>query len=146
MTNDQTLLYIVGGLIAFAFFWRRREAIVCALRGTLVALIFAALTFVVLWRSGISPLGAYIGALVVGILIRRAQPARSRYVSARLKRQAIAKWEKETGQTFNRRNHEVDHILPHSRGGGNTLDNLQVLTRKKNRSKGAKLGWRDRDE
>jgi 5-methylcytosine-specific restriction endonuclease McrA len=55
------------------------------------------------------------------------------------------KWEKETGQTFNRRIHEVDHVLAHAHGGANAEDNLQVLTRKKNRSKGAKLGWREKD-
>lgn len=124
---------------------RRREAIAHALRGTLIALICAALTYLLLWKGGLSPLGAYIGALVVGVLIRRAQPARSRRFSGRAKRQAIAKFEKETGQTFNRRIHEFDHIHPFARGGGNAEDNCQVLPRKKNRSKGAKLGWRDRN-
>ncbi len=58
MTPDQErLFYIVAGLIAFAFLWRRREAIAHALRGTLVALICAALTYLLLWKGGLSPLG-----------------------------------------------------------------------------------------
>jgi hypothetical protein len=89
------------------------------------------------YELGLSPLAAYIVALVIGVLIRRARPRRSRYISARAKRQAIAKWEKETGQTFNRRLHELDHILAHSRGRGNAEGNIRVLTRKQNRSKGA---------
>lgn len=34
---------------------------------------------------------------------------------------------------------EVDHILPLSKGGDNTPQNLQLLTVKCNRSKGAKI-------
>ena len=145
LSPDQArVLYVVAGLVAFLFFWRRREAISHALRGTLVALVCAAIAFYFLWKGGLPPLSAYIVALVIGVLIRRVQPRRSRRIRASVRRQAIAKWEKETGETFNRRIHELDHVVPHSRGGGNAEDNIQVLTRKKNRLKGAKLGWRDK--
>jgi hypothetical protein len=147
MNSDQTTaLYIIAGFVAFAFLYRRREALAHAVRGTIRALIIAGIAYVLLWKGGLSPLAAYMVAIVIGVLIRRAEPRRSRYISTRAKRQAIAKWEKETGQTFNRRVHELDHVLPHSRGGGNSEDNIQVLTRKQNRSKGAKRRWRDEDQ
>jgi hypothetical protein len=147
MTPDQTrALYIIAGIVAFAFLWRRREAFAYLVRRVLIASCCAALTYVLLWKGGLPPAGAYIAALVVGVLVRLAEPRRSRHISARAKRQAIAKFEKETGQAFNRRIHEFDHILAHSRGGGNAEENIQVLPRKKNRSKGAKVRWRDRDE
>jgi hypothetical protein len=140
MNADQTrILYIIASFIAFVFLWRRREAIAHAIRGTLIAMICAGLAYLLLWKDGLSPLGAYIGALFVVVLVRRAQPTRSRHIKARVKRQVIADWEKETGETFNRRIHELDHIHPHSRGGGNAEENIQVLTKKRNRSKGAKL-------
>jgi hypothetical protein len=141
---DQTrVLYIVCGFVALIFLWRRREALAHAVRGTLIALACAILAFILLWKGGLSLLEAYVAALVIGVLVRRIQPERSRHVSARVKRQAIAKWERKTGETFNRRIHELDHVHPHSRGGGNAEDNIQVLPKKKNRSKGAKVGWRD---
>jgi len=34
---------------------------------------------------------------------------------------------------------EIDHIIPVSRGGGNTMDNLQTLCKPCNRGKGAHL-------
>lgn len=146
MTSDQThALYIFAGIVAFAFLFRRREAIAHAIRGTLIAFVCAIIVFVLLWKAGLAPITAYISALVVGVLIRRAEPRRSRYISARAKRQTIARFEKETGESYNRRIHEIDHKLAHSRGGGNAEDNLQVLTRKKNRSKGAKARWKDED-
>ena len=144
MTPAQTTtLYIIGGFIVFGFFWRRREAFAYWVRRVVIALFCAILTFLLLWKGGLPPLGAYIAALVVGILVRRAEPRRSRHVSTRAKRQAIARFEKETGETFNRRIHEFDHVLAHSCGGGNAEDNIQVLPRKKNRSKGARRRWRD---
>src|SRR5437879_692845 len=132
MTPEQTnLVYIVVGFIAFAFLWKRREAIAYTVQRVAIALICVAIAFFLLQKAGLAPLPAYIVALVIGVLIRRAEPPRSRRVRARVKRQAIAKFEKETGKQFNRRIHELDHILPHSRGGGNAEDNIQVLSRRK---------------
>ena len=37
--------------------------------------------------------------------------------------------------------HEVDHIIPLSRGGLHHQDNLQYLTREQNRSKSNKIEW-----
>ncbi len=147
MAPDQTnTLYIIAGFVAFVFLYRRREAVAHATRGVVIACLCAAAAYFLLWKSGLSPAAAYITALVIGVLIRRAEPRRSRYISARAKRQAIAKFEKETGETFNKRIHEFDHVLAHSRGGGNAEDNIQVLTKKKNRSKGAKRHWRDDED
>ena len=144
MNSDQNLLwYFFAGVIAFGFLWRRREAIEHTVRQIAVAVILAGIAFFLLWRSGVPPATAYIVALVICVLIRRGQPRRSRHISARAKRQAIARHKKETGKTFRRGRDEFDHILPHSRGGGNSEDNIQVLPKKKNREKGARLRWWD---
>lgn len=144
MSRDQTIaLCIIAAFIVFNFLYKRRDAILHRVRHTLIALFWSAVAFFLLWKAGLSPMLAYIGALVVDVLVSRAQQQRSRHVSARVKRQAIAKWEKETGETFNRRIHELDHDLAYSRGGGNDEDNIRVLTRKQNRSKGARRRWKE---
>src|SRR3989442_13229224 len=80
MTLDQErLLYIVAGLIAFGFLWRRREAIRPALCGTLIGLICAALPLPLLWKGALSPpaeeRGAMgVGALLPGVELRRTRP------------------------------------------------------------------------
>lgn len=68
MTSDQThALYIFAGIVAFAFLFRRREAIAHAIRGTLIAFACASAAFLLLWKYGLSPMAAYISALVVGV-------------------------------------------------------------------------------
>lgn len=42
--------------------------------------------------------------------------------------------------------HEVDHIVPISKGGAHSLSNLQYLTSKDNKRKSAKLNWRPEDD
>ena len=68
---------------------------------------------------------------------------RSRHVRRAERRKAIARFERETGQKYNQRRHDIDHVVPFSRGGNNTADNLRVMPRSQNRSKGARSPWWD---
>lgn len=52
-------------------------------------------------------------------------------------------WTRDGGkcvQCGSRRNLEFDHIIPVSKGGGNTARNIQLLCEKCNREKGSKIG------
>jgi hypothetical protein len=63
---------------------------------------------------------------------------------ARLKNQIPPNADLESIREFYRNcppGYEVDHIIPISKGGLHTLENLQYLTKSDNCSKGAKLNW-----
>lgn len=120
-----------------------RDGIVYALRGVVLSGIVGAVLAVLVSRET----GNQDAAAIVGVLaaVASAQliPARSRYIPKRVRRATIAKFE-ATGQKYDPKIHDLDHIVPFARGGGHSTDNLRVVDRRKNRSRGKKLpGLRD---
>ena len=82
-------------------------------------------------------------SVMAALLVYATRPRRGRYTRASVKRQKIAEWQLRTGKKFNPRTHELDHIVPFSQGGSHTADNLEVVEKKRNRSKGARSEWWD---
>ena len=147
--TPEIMSVVVYGSIAvalIAILWQRREALTHAAKHGIRAALCGVIAGFALDVYGLPKVPAFITGAVITVLIFRTAPKRSRHISARIRRQVIAEWEKETGLTYNRRLHEIDHVHPYSMGGGNYANNLQVLHRRKNRSKGAKTNWRDREE
>jgi hypothetical protein len=122
---------------------RRREAIRYAIRRVvIVEVAYFGLAFTML-HYGQPPLTAILAGLVAALLVNTYMSPRSRYTPAHVKRKARAKFELKTEKKFNPRKHEFDHDVPFSRGGSHTIDNIRVVERKKNRSKGATSPWWD---
>lgn len=44
---------------------------------------------------------------------------------------------------YNPKKHEIDHVVPWSRGGGNEADNLKVIPKARNRAKSNRSPWWD---
>jgi hypothetical protein len=147
--TPEIMTVVVYGSIALALvaiLWQRREALTHAAKYGIKAALFGVVAGFVLDLCGLPKVPAFVTGVVFALLVFRATPKRSRHIPARVRRQVIANWEGETGLTYNRRIHEIDHIHPHSLGGGNHAGNLQILHRKKNRSKGARTNWKDRED
>lgn len=68
---------------------------------------------------------------------------RIRYISAETKKKLIENFERKTGKTYNSREYEIHHIIPYSKGGNNTIDNLKLIPKHKNRAINNKSPWWD---
>lgn len=94
----------------------------------------------VVGRPGFEPI---LWGLVASFVVYMRLPRRSRHIPASVRRKVVARYEFKTGKKYNSRTHEIDHVVPFSRGGSHTEDNLQVVGKRKNRSKGARSPWWD---
>ncbi len=119
---------------------RKRDVIRYRLRSLVVYLVCVFLGVTILLRSGRSFQDALIfsvpAAIVAALLLVR-RPPNQRRIPTKIRRAVIARDLK--GERFDPRVHEVDHIVPFSRGGDHSEDNLRVISRSENRSRGAKM-------
>lgn len=140
-------VYVIAGAVGFALLLvsisRRREYYAYKFKLILsmeIAYIAGVFITAYLGRRELEPiLWGLLAALVVFI---RTKPC-SRHISAAVRRRKEAEFVLRTGKKFNPRRHELDHEVAFSKGGSNTEDNLRVVEKRKNRSKGDKSPWWD---
>ena len=146
LNHDQ--LVALGVLLALMLifglsFWRRRQNFLYNLSHLVQAIVAAGVVYwIFLSVPQLQPAAAVVSG-IVGVLMYFRRPSRKRRTRTEVRRRVIAKWVASTGKKFNPRTHEIDHIVPFAKGGGETEDNLRVIERKRNRSKGAKSPWWD---
>ncbi|MGD0775644.1 MAG: HNH endonuclease domain-containing protein [Candidatus Solibacter sp.] len=118
--------------------WAAREGIAWGIKRGTVALIASTLIHQIAVSRGLQPGAAILVALVCGWLAAQMVPARPRYIPTHVKRKVIREYESRTGRKYKAREVEVDHVWPFARGGSHTQDNLRVISKTKNRQKGAR--------
>jgi hypothetical protein len=138
-----TIGLVVGVFFILVGIRRRREAIRSRLRLVILGEAAFFITYYVLAYTRRSFFESLLGGTIAVLVVMLVSRPRSRYIPASVKRKAKAEFELRTGKKFNSRKHEYDHEVPFSRGGSHTTDNLRVVEKKKNRSKGAKSPWWD---
>jgi hypothetical protein len=146
MPADQQLLKIVAGVVIFFLLVsirRRREAIRHRIRRVIIVEGVYVVVVYVMAQAGRTQLESLLGGVVAALIVNQMIPGRSRHIPASVRRRKIAEYELRTGQKFNPRRHELDHEIAFSKGGSHTEDNLRVVEKSKNRSKGAKSPWWD---
>lgn len=143
MSSDSWLTLIIAAFVYMVFLsiWRHREGIMHKISRILVYLLIT--SGIIYLLKGENDIRIIIVAITIGLAASHFLiPERSRYIPKSVRRKIIADYEYKTGRK-KRKSDEIDHIIPLSKGGSNTPDNLRVVTRKKNRSKGAKSPWWD---
>ncbi|HYL99356.1 MAG TPA: HNH endonuclease signature motif containing protein [Blastocatellia bacterium] len=79
---------------------------------------------------------AFLSGFVVSSLLIKA-PKRSRYIPRAVRRAVI---KRDLGRKkLDGRKHHLDHVVPYSKGGDNSVRNLRVIEKKKNLKKGNKM-------
>ena len=144
--NGQIVIFaVVGLLIAITLLsaYRRREAIGRNLRHRFLMAGSFLLALLIAKQFTQDPWKAFLVAVIVELIVGiRTRPVSRRYISRIEKRKAIARFER-SGKRYDPRLHEIDHIIPYSRGGGSRADNLRVIERDRNRQKSARAPWWD---
>lgn len=151
ITGDPNLDWIIFAVgFLGALYWLRalrlaRQGARLFIRNLAKAMIvFAVLAMAIPLAFHIEPAQSQFWAIFIAFcfFIRWQSAKRSRYVSAKTRREVIARDLK--GEEFDSSKHHIDHVWPHARGGSNTSDNLRVIEKEKNLQKGAKRpGLRD---
>jgi len=143
---DRHSIAVLVFLVAFGAMgvslYRRRGFIVKRAKYRVGTLLAYAIVGVIALKFTDPKTAILVALLVYAVILVRWRPRHSRYVSRRDRRKVIARFEK-SGECYDPKKHEIDHIVPHSRGGMSTADNLKVIPRAANRSKSAKTPWWD---
>lgn len=144
--SPNQLLILIGVLAAFPVLLgirRRREGLRYKLRKVIIVEGVYLLSAYLMLRSGQAPMESILAGLVAAFIVNSLIKPRSRYIPASVRRKARAEFELRTGTKFNPKKHEYDHEVPFSRGGSHTSDNVRVVEKKGNRSKGDTSPWWD---
>lgn len=146
MPSQPNLLFLLVFLAALPILVgirKRRQGIRHWLRRLIVSeTIYLGTTFLCI-KLGQPPLISLILGVLAGALVGKSFKPRSRHTPAQVRRRKIAEYEMKTGKKFDPKKLELDHIVAFSRGGSNTEDNLRVVGKSQNRSKGRKAVWWD---
>ncbi len=137
------LVILIG--VPLAYYWlqvarRKREVIRYMLRRVAVYVACILIGIAVIPSHGYSTQDAEIFSMFVGlsaafILIR--PPRTDRRIPGKVRRAVIARDLK--GERFDPKLHDIDHIVPFSKGGDHSEENLRVISRSENRRRGAKM-------
>ena len=136
------LLFAAFAVMLLSSITARRDLIRQRLRYLAAMLGIGMLTFGIASKFTEQPKALLIALLAGIILGSKFRPRHSRYISRRDRRKVVAEFER-SGERYDPKKHEIDHVIPYSRGGGNTADNLKVISKAKNRAKSNRSPWWD---
>jgi hypothetical protein len=132
------IVAVLGVLYLLRVVFLAREGIRLALK----RVIFGGLLMFVVQQTapsfGLKAGDAEIVAAITGVFGALVIPNRSRRIPARVRKRVIERHLKSGGE-YDPKQHDIDHVVPFSRGGSHSEENLRVLPKKDNRRKGAKM-------
>jgi hypothetical protein len=145
-TNNLLILAIIGaGILAWYVYQiasRKRERIRFKIARGGVCLAFYALGVSILMQQRLPLLEVALISALAGIggawLLVKTPKGGGRIPKA-IRRQIIARDLTSKGLKWNPRKYHIDHIVPASRGGDDSIRNLRVIEKQRNLRKGDKM-------
>ena len=140
------LLVIVCLIVApFSYYWinvarRKKQMLRFRVKRAVVGETIFLLTAFILVKNGYQPYPALFFGLMTGlaasfILVR--YPNRNRRIPRYVREAVISRDLK--GMPFDPKLHQLDHIVPFSKGGDHSVQNLRVLPKIENLRRGARM-------
>ena len=150
-TDDLLVVAIIGaGILAWYVYQvasRKQELIRFKIKRGGVGVVLYAVGVSILREQRLPPLEVALISGLAGLggawLLVRPPKGGGRIPMA-IRRQVIARDLTSKGLKWNPKKYHIDHIVPVSRGGDNSLRNLRVVEKERNLRKGDKMpGFRD---
>jgi hypothetical protein len=139
------IFLVVIGYYLLRVVFLAREGVRHFLRALIASVAFGIIGFAIAPELGFPRREqAEAVATIAAVIAFIAMPKRSRYIPAEVRREVVARHRKRTGEAYDPSEHDLDHIVPFSKGGSHSPENLRVVPKKVNRQRGAKMpGLRD---
>ena len=145
-SNGPNVVVIVGvAMLAWYLYQvasRKRERIRYKIRRTIVALVIYGMAALILIQQGLPPVEVVLVSALAGmgcawLLVN--PPRHDRRIPKAIRREVIARDLTSKGLKWDPAKHHIDHMVPFSRGGDNSVRNLRVIEKRKNLRKGGKM-------
>jgi hypothetical protein len=143
LNSDQYVSIGIGFVLAIALFYafqvakRMKALLAVKVKRAALGLVILIVAAKLLRDQGYSTDVAGILALIPGLLPLWLIPGpkRSRHIPAHVKRSVTAR----DGRAYDGKRDHMDHIVPLSKGGDTSVENLRLLPKDANLKKGAKM-------
>jgi len=146
MPDSLKLLTIVVWLILAWYIYqigsRKKQAVWFKIKRLIVSLVCYLLAVYILAQQKLPPVEVLLFGLLAGIAcawLLVKPPTETRRIPKTIRRQVIARDLTSKGLKWDSTRHHIDHLVPFSRGGDNSLKNLRVIEKQRNLRKGGRM-------
>jgi hypothetical protein len=136
------VIWLILGWYVYQIASRKRRAIWFKTKRLIISLICYLLAVYILAQQRLPPLevvcfGALAGLACAWLLVK--PPIETRRIPKSIRRKVIARDLTNKGIKWDATKHHIDHVVPFSRGGDNSLRNLRVIEKQQNLRKGRRM-------
>jgi len=136
------VIWLIIGWYIYQIASRKTKAVWFKTKRLIVSLVCYLTATYILSQQRLPPIEAvFFGALAglgsAWLLVK--SPTETRRIPKAIRRQVIARDLTSKGLTWDPAKHHIDHLVPFSRGGDNSLRNLRVIEKQRNLRKGGRM-------